>query len=899
MFPTANQQLKTSSEKTLPEPSSRESEDRLARALGEIERLSDALHRSLTDQKRLQILIRGLGETLRETRDTDVEIEDELPRWYDGGDPNESVKESEARFRAATESGLDAFYVLKSIRNEQGEIVDFEIVDLNTRAAKLLSRSKETLLRQRITKVLPLSRTGPGVFQAYVRVTETGKPLEEEFAVDTPGSRAYWLKQQVVPIADGVAVTVRDVTSRKRVELREKTQSELNQALAQAQNLEDGIPCLLQVICENLGWAVGEIWIVESARGLLRCAGTFHLPAVEDSGGAPSQPVSFSLGEGLPGRVWASGSPEWILDTEEEPTYTRAPVAVPTAFQAAYGFPILAEGKIVGVMEFFSLDPKEPNEDLIQTMAQLGLQVGQFLGRKLAYKAVQESEEKYRTLFNGSPIPIFLFDASTLAIVDANGPAEEHYGYSRQELLSMSIRDIFAPRESNEGLGGADSESAPFQKSGLWRHRKKNGLTIEVVTWPHELTIAGQRVCVLVVTDMTEQRLLEEQLRQSQKMDAIGRLAGGVAHDFNNLLTAILGYGDLVGTGLPKDDPLQSHVREVLKAGQRAASLTQQLLAFSRKQIVVPRVLDLNSVVREVNKMLRRIIGEDIELRVLLDPATGNVKADPGQIEQVLLNLAVNARDAMPEGGRLIIETRNIRLDEAIRERFTVHPGPHIMLAVSDSGIGMDAETQSHIFEPFFTTKEAGKGTGLGLSTVYGIVKQNGGYIWVYSEPNAGTTFKIYFPRVDEAPDDASDAACGESDAQGGGETILLVEDEEAVRRLVHESLGRMGYTVLPAGGGQQALEIEEKHPDRIDLVITDVVMPGMNGRELASRLSARRAGIKVVYMSGYTNNVINSQGTLEVGTTLLEKPFTFTTLARTVRRALDERRPRESPPHN
>jgi signal transduction histidine kinase/ActR/RegA family two-component response regulator len=380
----------------------------------------------------------------------------------------------------------------------------------------------------------------------------------------------------------------------------------------------------------------------------------------------------------------------------------------------------------------------------------------------------------------------------------------------------------------------------------------------------------------------------EEQLRQSQKLEAIGQLAGGVAHDFNNLLTVITGYSDLALMRLGKDDPIRLNVEEIKKAGERAASLTRQLLAFSRKQVLQPKLLKLNAIVADVDKMLCRLIGEDIDLLTVLEPSLGQIKADPGQIEQVILNLAVNARDAMPQGGKLTIETSNVYLDnDYVRKHAPVRPGNYVMLAMSDTGTGMDTETQARMFEPFFTTKVQGKGTGLGLATVYGIVKQSEGSIWVYSEIGKGTSFKVYLPRVDDV---APIAAAPESlaDLARGRETVLLTEDEEPVRRLTRVILEMNGYQVLEAAGGDEALSIYKQHQGRIDLIIADVVMPKMSGPELAQNLETLCPDIKVLYLSGYTDDAILRHGLLDREIAFLQKPFTAEALTRKVREVLD-----------
>jgi signal transduction histidine kinase/CheY-like chemotaxis protein len=385
------------------------------------------------------------------------------------------------------------------------------------------------------------------------------------------------------------------------------------------------------------------------------------------------------------------------------------------------------------------------------------------------------------------------------------------------------------------------------------------------------------------------ERKHEEQLRQSQKMEAVGRLAGGVAHDFNNLLTAILGYSQLMQARLDQASPLHREVEEIQKAGQRAASLTRQLLAFSRKQVLQPKVLDLNTVVTDIDKMLARLIGEDIEMIAFPDPKLGRVKADPGQIEQVIMNLAINARDAMPQGGKLIIQTSNVTLEDSYTSKRSLNlkPGPYVMLAVTDTGYGIDKKILPHIFEPFFTTKEQGKGTGLGLSTVYGIVNQSGGDIWVETDTGRGTTFKIYLPRVDN-PAEEQQASEQRESLFSVSETVLLVEDEDVVRNLVREILMMNGYNVLQAANGREALPICEQHVGPIHLMLTDVVMPQMGGRELAERVASLRPEMKVLFMSGYTDDAIVHHGVLDSGIAFIQKPFTPDSLARKVRDMLD-----------
>ena len=389
--------------------------------------------------------------------------------------------------------------------------------------------------------------------------------------------------------------------------------------------------------------------------------------------------------------------------------------------------------------------------------------------------------------------------------------------------------------------------------------------------------------------DITEQKKLEEQLHQSQKMEAIGKLAGGVAHDFNNLLTTIMGYTDIMLMQVDQESPLRSGMEEIKKASNRATTLTSQLLAFSRKQMIQPVVLNINHTIAEMDKMLCRMIGEDIDLATILEPELWKVKFDPGQMDQVLMNLAVNAKDAMPKGGKLTIETANVELDEvyARQHGMKLKPGPFVVFAVSDTGVGIDEKIRFNIFEPFFTTKEKGKGTGLGLSTVYGIVKQGGGYIWVYSEPGQGTTFKIYLPKSEEEEAFVAEAKTQPQNLEGS-ETILLAEDDDSARKLIRSSLQEFGYWVLEAQDGKEALQLIEHHKGSIHLLLTDVVMPGMSGRELADRLQPLQPKMKVLYMSGYTDNAIFHHGVLESGMQFIQKPFTPKVLISKVREVLD-----------
>ncbi len=505
-------------------------------------------------------------------------------------------------------------------------------------------------------------------------------------------------------------------------------------------------------------------------------------------------------------------------------------------------------------------------------------------------KQLVEREEIFRLITENA--------ADMIAVVDTNGKrfynSPSYYnilGYRPEELGASHAFDQIHPEDLEKVRKAAlEAQQTGIGRSVEYRMRHKDGSWRTLESQASTISKNGSvEKLVIVNRDITERKHLEEQFRQAQKMEAVGRLSGGVAHDFNNLLGVMIGYGEVLQDGTPESSPLRPCVDEVLKAGHRAASLTRQLLTFSRQQVLDPKVLDLNSIVRDMEKLLRRLIGEDIKLVTELEPSIVQVRADHGQVEQVIMNLAVNARDAMPQGGQLKITTSNFHMDESFVRHYPypVSTGDYLLLTVSDTGIGMDASTRARVFEPFFTTKEKGKGTGLGLSTVYGVVKQSGGYIDIASEPGAGASFMIYLPKVEGT----SEKVKQPPESQGswkGTETILLVEDESSLRTLSRNLLESCGYAVLEAGCGEDALHLSEKHEGKIDLLLTDVVMPGISGRVLADELLRKRPETRVLYTSGYTGQTIGAHGVLAEGSFFLPKPFTREALAKKVRETLD-----------
>jgi len=682
----------------------------------------------------------------------------------------DALHASEEKYRLLWETSTDAVIFMDTDRRvrfanpalknvfgyDPGEVIGRDVAMLQPERLRALHREgMERYLRSgvrtldwRATELVGLRKDGAEV------------PIEIAFSdMETEGRRWF-------------IGFMRDITKRKRAEERLGVQYAIARALAESATLDEVAPRILQAICGTLGWDQGMLWSVDRQTNVLRCVEVWHAPSVKvEEFEALARETTFSPGVGLPGRVWASGEPVWIADVVRDENFPRAPVAVREGLHAAFAFPILFGKTVLGVIEFFSRQIRQPDEHLLQMFAAAGSQIGQFLERKRTEATLRESED---------------------------------------------------------------------------------------------------------------------QLRQSQKMEAIGKLAGGIAHDFNNLLTAISGYSELLVGQVRSDLQARKNAEEIRKAAFRAASLTHQLLAFGRRQMLTTKVLNLNAVIIDLEPMLRRLIGEDIELAIVPGPALGQVQADPSQIEQIILNLVVNARDAMPKGGKLTIGTANVELSEEYTGRHVpFKPGSYVLVAVSDTGCGMDAETRSRIFEPFFTTKEPGKGTGLGLSTVYGIVKQSDGYVWVYSEPGRGATFKIYLPRVrgalDKAPGDMDRARI-----PPGTETILLVEDEETVRGLVSNVLAGGGYRVLVASHSEEAFQVSGQYEGTIHLMVADVVMPRMSGRELAERLASSRPKMKVLYISGYTDDAVVRHGVLTEGTAFLQKPFTPEVLLRKVRDVLE-----------
>jgi len=506
-------------------------------------------------------------------------------------------------------------------------------------------------------------------------------------------------------------------------------------------------------------------------------------------------------------------------------------------------------------------------------------------------EALRGAEQRYRRLAETAPDIIFHYELRPAGRVTFMNPRvaaiagyEPEEFYADPELLFRIVQPDDRDRMDSVLRGTAPNAGMTTMR---WIHKKGAVIWIE----QHHVLVQNQSGDILgvecIARDITERKQLEEQFRQAQKMEAIGRLAGGIAHDFNNLLTVINGYSSQILAEIDVSHPYRQDLEEVVSAGNRAAMLTRQLLAFSRHQVVQPRTLNLNDIVSDMDRMLRRVLGEDIELVTVLDSSLDLILTDPGQMEQVIMNLVVNARDAMPSGGKLVIETAMVDLDAAYSQQHrSVAPGRYVMFAVTDSGQGMDEATMARIFEPFFTTKPVGQGTGLGLSTVYGIVQKSGGTVWVYSEPGTGTTFKIYIPRSDKVEEPKEDQRAAKQ--LRGTETLLVVEDDESVAKLLRFALQNAGYRVLEARNGEEAIALVESKENAVELLLTDIVMPGISGWELSQRLAKTRPNLRYLFMSGYTDNAVVQRGMLDAGVPFLQKPFTPTSLVEKVRLVLD-----------
>ena len=680
---------------------------------------------------------------------------------------------------------------------------------------------------------------------------------------------------------EGILLHASDVTDLHRMESERVVNSQIVHALNETSNLDQ----LLARIHSSLK----RVLPAENCFVALHNPedDTFYFPFLVDE--YDTVPPPQKVGRSCTAYVFRTGRASLIPQSEFDRLVAIGEMELVGSPSPAWlGVPLKTPTATIGVLVVQHY--QNPNAyDLrdLEFLESVGGHIALAIERRRAEEELRKNESILRLLFEYNPLPTWLYEIDTLKFLRVNQAATDLYGYSAEEFSRMTILQIRPEEQREKALTYIKELGADAEEHEFWLHRAKNGRTFEVEVISHELRYADKRVRLAVAQDIGERRQLEGQLRQSQKMEAVGRLAGGVAHDFNNLLMVIKGHTELLLRALDPAEQITRKIEQIDKSADRATALTRQLLAFSRMQVLQPQIINLNAIVEEMGKLLPRLIGEDIELVIRTDSDLGTVRADASQMEQVIMNLVVNARDAMPNGGKLVIETANAQLDHSyIAGHPLMKEGPYIQLVVTDSGTGMDAETQAHIFEPFFTTKEKGKGTGLGLATVYGIIKQSGGFVWVYSEIGKGTSFKIYLPRLDQK-EERTGVPQSPAELPMGTETILLTEDEQDVREIAREFLESGGYRVIEAKDGADAIQLAARNRGKIQLLVTDMVMPGMTGQELAVQLQAEYPGMCVVYMSGYSEHAATEMANADPSVRLLTKPFSRAAILRTVAETL------------
>jgi len=791
----------------------------------------------------------------------------------------ETRQRVEEKFRSLFDNAVEGIFLTT---------VDGRYVTVNPAQARMCGYASPEEMMASVRDIGRTVYVDPHARERFKRLMEDRGVVENfEYQIRRKDASTLWISENAHAIRSrhgkiiGYEGTIQDISERKRSELERQVTTEIIHSVNVTDNLDD----LLEMIHN----ALKKVLYAENCYVALYepSTGRFHFPFHIDQ--YDTAPPPQKVDRSCTAYVYRTGKATLISQRKFDDLVAQGEVElVGTPSPSWLGVPLRTPAATIGVLGVQHYhDENAYTERDLEFLASVGGQIALAIERKRAEAKIRESEARFRVLVEQLPAVLWTVDRQ-LQFTSSVGSGLARLGLKPNEIVGKSLLEYF---ETND-------------RTFLPVAAHLRAVSGEPVTFPVEWK-GGSYAChveplrdangeifgaICMSLDVTDRKNLEEQLRQAQKMEAVGRLAGGIAHDFNNLLMVIQGYADLLADRFPAGDPLRRNVEQIQMAGQRATSLTRQLLAFSRKQMLAPTIISVHTVVADMEKILRRLIGEDIQLDTSSVPDLWPVKADRSQIEQVIMNLAVNARDAMPNGGRLTIETANVELDSAFsRHAVVMAPGKYVMLAVTDNGLGMDANTQAHLFEPFFTTKEKGKGTGLGLATVYGIVKQSGGYIWAYSEPGRGTTFKIYLPRVEEQlgvkpPKDSG----GQAKAlPRGSETVLLVEDEDGVRQLARDYLQANGYAVVEASDGHTALELAAMHRGPIHVLMTDVVMPGISGRELAQRIAKIRPEIKVLYMSGYTDQSVVRHGILESDAVLLQKPFTMANLAAKLREIL------------
>ena len=762
----------------------------------------------------------------------------------------------------------------------------------NDDAAALLGRDREALLRCSLLDLLAHDERD-GARQMLERSrTSPDVGVRGRFRL-TGSDGAHWIEITLtnLPAVGAIVVSILDATHLVRAAERLAVQDVAAHALSGAATLEDAAPRILSAICEHLRWDRAELWQPIRQGGepdvFLRC--------VDARQAAPGPPVSavgdrgvlLAAGHGVPGRVWATGAETWFPDlvADSEPHMTTTPAEA--GLRAAFALPVRMGGE-VGVMALYRRQPIPPDVHQSRLLESLARQIALYIDRARAEAALHEREELYRLITDSSTDLIAVLDFHGRTVY-ASPSARVMMGYAPDDLSGVDAFTFIHPEDAP--ASGEAFQRAIRGETVTFAHRARhsNGEWRWLDGWGKMISYQGAPHLLAVSRDVTERKRLEEQFRQAQKMEAVGQLAGGVAHDFNNLLTVINGYADIVLGQLATDDGTRELLGELKSAGDRAAQLTRQLLAFSRKQALHPRSVDVNALIQESSRLVRPLLGDEIELTVSTEADPPTIFVDPGHFEHALINLVTNARDAMGRAGRLTISTSNVELDDAFTSlHHGLVPGRYVKVTVEDTGEGMDETTKAHIFEPFFTTKERGEGTGLGLSIVYGFIKQSGGHIEALSEPGHGTTFCLYLRPAESEPHRTAESPPDLADDSWGNETVLLVDDEPAVRLLCRRVLESRGYRVIEAEGSEAALGVADRHDGPIHLLLTDVVMPRISGPRLARQLVERRAGLKVLFMSGYADDTLFGDGGWHPGGALLHKPFATRALLRRVREILD-----------
>jgi two-component system, cell cycle sensor histidine kinase and response regulator CckA len=797
------------------------------------------------------------------------------------GRAEEAQQRAEEKYRRIFESAVEGFFE---------STPEGRFVTVNPAMARIAGYSSPAEMVREVYDVGKQHYADPETRKELRRGLEERGILEGfECPMLRKDGSTIWISMNIRAVRDasGKIVshdgTAEDITDRKRSDLIRQVTTEIIRAVSVTENLD----ALLRLIHTSLGKVLDAGNCFVALHDL--ATGKFHFPFFVDRyDEAPHPDKLEDLDRSCTAYVFRTGEAMLISQKRFDQLAAKGEVElVGTACPSWLGVPLRTPAETIGVLvvQNYERENVYTSRDL-EFLSSVGGQIALAIERKRSEERARESEARLRVLIEQLPAVLWTVDKN-LRFTSAVGSGLARLGLKPNQIVGMSLPDYFETRDQSFTPIAAHLRAVAGDPVTFPVEWKKGSYACHVEPLHDSAGVVQGAICMAL--DVTDRKQLEEQFRQAQKMEAVGRLAGGIAHDFNNLLMVIQGYADLLADRLPAGESLHRNAVQIQTAAQRAAGLTQQLLAFSRKQILAPKVLNVHGVVADMEKMLQRLIGEDIELETSSKQDLWLVKADRSQIEQVVMNLAVNARDAMPRGGRLMIETANVEFDASVSHSpAVVAPGKYVMLAVTDNGIGMDAKTKAHIFEPFFTTKEKGKGTGLGLATVYGVVKQSGGYVWVYSEPGHGTTFKIYLPRIeDEIAVSGRDRGVETRALPRGSEVVLLVEDEAGVRELAREYLEMSGYTVIVAPDGHTALELAGMHSGPIHLLMTDMVMPGIGGRELAERVLAVRPDIKILYMSGYTDQAVVHQGILGSDAPLLQKPFTLAALTTKLREIL------------